>query len=171
MASADGRRRVSGEQLLLALLVIALVTVVLPPAGARWLNASRISQTWTRAEWAAARVAARLSDARLAGVPDVNDVNISCGPGRLPDAAPAALASRPEVRQTHESWIAGAVAAPDAFGEGMPTDAWGRCFLMNTGVQRHGGPIWIVSAGPNGLIETALGAAALGGDDIGAPVR
>jgi hypothetical protein len=158
--------QMTGRQVLLAVVAIVLATAVLPPAGARWLNASRITQTRDRAEWAAQRMRTRFSDPRLA---DVIDADIVCGPGRLPDTVPAALASRPELRQTHESWLAGAVVAPDAFGDGMPTDAWGRCFLMNRA--RRGGLAWIVSAGPNGLMETPLGAAALGGDDIGAVVR
>jgi hypothetical protein len=53
----------------------------------------------------------------------------------------------------------------------MPTDAWGRCFLLNADAWATGGPVWLLSAGPNGWIDTPPNAIALGGDDIGDRLR
>jgi hypothetical protein len=53
----------------------------------------------------------------------------------------------------------------------MPTDAWGRCFLLNADALATSGPVWLLSAGPNGLIDTPPNALALGGDDIGNRLR
>lgn len=163
----SAHRPISGLQLLLALVAITLATVVVPPATAWWLNQSRIEQTQARVAAAASRLRTSMDDDALLRL----GAAVLCGPGRLPDAVPAAAASRPDLLQTHASWLSGAVSAPDAFGEGMPTDAWGRCFLVNAGVATRGLRVWIVSAGPNGLVETAPGAPALGGDDIGAVLR
>lgn len=153
---------------MLALVAIALATAVLPPAGAWWLNTSRIVETRHRAGGAAARVRARLIDPSL---PGAAGMGVACGPGSLPDPVPAAARSRPASRQTHESWLAGAAVAPELFGDGMPTDAWGRCFLVNVGASLRGNRVWVLSAGPNGLIETPMTATALEGDDIGAVIR
>lgn len=53
-------------------------------------------------------------------------------------------------------------------------DPWGHAYLASVGAMEGGGrPIvsgakgWILSAGPNGIVETAPDAAVLGGDDIG----
>lgn len=160
-------RPISGLQLLLALVAITLATVVVPPATAWWLNQSRIEQTQERVAATARRLRTSMrNDAFLR-----SSAAVLCGPGRLPDAVPAAAASRPALLETHASWLSGAVSASDAFGEGMPTDAWGRCFLINAGAATRGLRVWIVSAGPNGLVETAQGAPALGGDDIGAVLQ
>lgn len=161
------QRPISGLQLVLALLAIAMATAVLPPATAWWLNQSRIAQTQERVVAAVTRMRTRINNQGLPGT----GMAVACGPGRLPDAVPAAAASRADFVQTHASWLLGAVSAPEVFGDGMPTDAWGRCFLMNVGASTRGGRLWIVSAGPNGLVETALDVSSLGGDDIGAVVK
>jgi hypothetical protein len=156
-------RPISGLQLLLALVAITLATVVAPPATAWWLNQSRTEQTQERVAAAASRLRTLMENDALLR----SSAAVLCGPGRLPDAVPAAAASRPALLETHASWLSAAVSAPDVFGDGMSTDAWGRCFLINAGAAARGLRVWIVSAGPNGLVETALGAPALGGDDIG----
>lgn len=154
-----GRRPITGRQLVLALTAIVLATVVLPPTGAWWLNARRIDETQERATLAAGH---------LRGTVDRSGVRseVVCGPGTLPNA-PASSASL----AIHDSWMLAAVKSPEVFGEGMPTDAWGRCFLLNLGAARDGGQLWVLSAGPNGVIETARDGTALAGDDIGAVVK
>lgn len=152
------RSPLSGGQLLLALVVIAIATVVVPPAAAWRLNQFRIAQTRERAAQAAERL--RKDSARLATYP--RGVDVACGPGRLPKI---------ETPGVQDEWIRGAVIAPQLFGAGMPTDGWGRCFLMNIGEWPYGGRIWILSAGPNGIVDTPFGSATLAGDDIGAIVR
>ena len=42
-----------------------------------------------------------------------------------------------------------------SLGEEAPTDPWGRCFLVNlAGVSRADTSVWVLSAGPNGVIDT-----------------
>lgn len=135
------RKVISGRRVVVTLGVVVLATVVVPPAGAWWLNQRRIGQTQARAE------------AALAAVVPRDRAPVVCGPGRLPDQDVV------NATAVHAAWLAAAVVAPDAFGPSMPTDAWGRCFLMN---ER-----WLLSAGPNGVIDTAFDAGALQGDDVG----
>lgn len=158
MTSRGSRSPVRGRQLILILMGIALVTVVLPPAGAWRLNRYRVEQTAARASSAARRIA------RQAGslAPLASTIEVACGPGRLPKSLGGVQ---------EEAWLRTAVIAPTAFGDGMPTDAWGQCFLMNIGAGARGERVWILSAGPNGLIDTPIGASTLSGDDIGAVVK
>ncbi len=57
-------------------------------------------------------------------------------------------------------------------------DPWGHAYIISVGAMESGGsPIapnargWIVSAGPNGILETAPDTLVLGGDDIGMILR
>lgn len=162
------RSPISGAQLLAALAGILFATAVLPPAAAWTLNQNRVTQTQVRARAATERL--RTSAEATAGLGP--GTGIICGPGRLPDWGPATITLRAGVSYlSHSAWLRGARIAPELFGSGMPTDAWGRCFLLNAGAWPSGGPVWLVSAGPNGLIDTPPNAIALGGDDIGDRLR
>lgn len=147
--------RVQGAHVARMLLLTVLATAVVPPAAAWGLNRYRIEQTRTRAEQAAVALRHRLAVPIETEVPIV----VACGPGRMPDSGPTG------------EWVSRAIQAPQLFGEGMPTDGWGRCFLLNFGALREGGPIWVMSAGPNGRIETYSDASQLAGDDIGVRVQ
>lgn len=46
-------------------------------------------------------------------------------------------------------------------------DPWGNAYIMNPGSFDAGGVVWILSAGPNGSVETPMSANTLLGDDIG----
>jgi hypothetical protein len=50
----------------------------------------------------------------------------------------------------------------------VPADPWRNAYLVNLGAR---GAVWIVSAGPNGVLETPFESTALAGDDIGARLR
>lgn len=150
------RGPLSGAQLITALIAIVIATAVIPPAAAWWLNAGRVSQTSRRVTVAIGRLGADV---------DKTATGVVCGPGRLPGAR--VTGSHP----AHSAWLRELRPAPELFGAGMPTDAWGRCFLMNIGAWASGGPVWLLSAGPNGLIDTPPNALVPGGDDIGGRLR
>lgn len=134
------REVIAGSRVAVTLLLAVLATAVLPPLGAWWLNARRVEITAERVRGAVVRVSAEGGQ-------------VLCGPGRMPD-----LGSR-GAHAVHVAWITVAISRPEAFGPNMPTDGWGRCFLVNDR--------WMLSAGPNGVVETAPGADSLVGDDIG----
>jgi general secretion pathway protein G len=46
-------------------------------------------------------------------------------------------------------------------------DPWGNAYVINASSLAAGGTVWILSAGPNGTIDTAASAAALQPDDVG----
>lgn len=144
------RSAITGKPLLVALGVVVLATAVLPPAAAWWLNARRIDQTGARAQ-------AMASGLRLEG-----GVGVVCGPGQLPDPPVAARTS------VHDAWVATAVLNPAL---DFQTDAWGRCFVFDADAHARGETAWLLSAGPNGAIETPRGTPSLQGDDIGVVVK
>jgi hypothetical protein len=168
MPNTIRRSPISGAQLVAALAGILFATAVLPPAAAWTLNQSRIAQTKLRARVASEHL--RTSSDDMSGL--TRGAGIVCGPGRLPDREPATFSARTGLSLApHRAWLRGARIAPELFGSGMPTDAWGRCFLLNADALPSGGPAWILSAGPNGVIDTPPDALALGGDDIGDRLR
>lgn len=163
-----GRSPISGGKLAVTLTAILAATAVLPPVAAWTLNRTRVVQTRDRVEQALERMRSRSDGARNIGA----DVRIVCGPGRMPDRQPSDLSARLGVSSpAHAAWLDRARIGPEFFESGMPTDAWGRCFLLNPEGWSLNSPVWLLSAGPNGLIETPPNAIALGGDDIGGRLR
>lgn len=50
----------------------------------------------------------------------------------------------------------------------VTADPWGHTYITNAnGFSVANSPVWILSAGPDGLLDTAPSSTALGGDDIG----
>ena len=57
----------------------------------------------------------------------------------------------------------------------LPTDPWGRPYVVNAANFTSAAtiPVWVLSAGPNGIVETSINAATTvtGGDDVGVRIR
>lgn len=63
------------------------------------------------------------------------------------------------------------VRADIVFGHPLAADGWGRCLVLNLDDSNLLRPVWVVSAGPNGRIQTSPDGAGRGGDDIALRVR
>jgi general secretion pathway protein G len=50
---------------------------------------------------------------------------------------------------------------------GAAPDAWGNAYVMNADGFAAAGPVWIISAGPDGQMDTAAASISLQGDDVG----
>lgn len=148
-------RAIQGTRVLRGVVVALFLTAVLPLLGARWLNGYRVDQTAARTIEAASILRERMAQ------PLVTDpaVAVACGPGRMPDMGPTGR------------WVARAVQVPQLFGDREIEDGWGQCLLVNAADWAGHGPLWVLSAGPNGIVETYPDASAVAGDDIGARVR
>ena len=173
-------------ELLLALCLLAALALVVPPATATLVNRERIN----RASADCARVARAIERFRDdTGVypgwsPDVGAGELLVGPGDVPRQADDA------------AWLGGSVRSlePELLSQGehsdlavdLGADPWGNRYAFNVAAVRSrgaspaGGPsvtaaLWVISAGPNGRIETPFrleaAEATLGGDDVGARVR
>jgi len=53
-------------------------------------------------------------------------------------------------------------------GSALPVDPWGKPYVVNVAAT---GPIWVMCAGANGKVQTAVTATVVNGDDIGFRVR
>jgi hypothetical protein len=124
--------------------------MLVPPALAWRVHTSRIASARAQVEEVAARLRGSTLDGR---------VDVLAGPGRTPDAA------------AYQEWIAGTRNALPS----SEADPWGNQLLVNAAALRSSNAVWVVSAGPNGVIETSFDQtstpAAPGGDDIVARVR
>ena len=152
----------TSRRVLAILALVVLATAVIPPASAWVVNDRRVR----RAEADLSVISDRLrrADPQLRRLSQA--VDVLCGPGRVPLAAPAA-----------GPWTAaprGALASAIGDRESVPIDPWGNCYMVNLAALGAGEPIWVLSAGPNGIIETpffARGATAPAGNDIGMRIR
>lgn len=140
MAQGAARSTVQGSHVVRAVVLAVFATAVLPPAGAWWLNSRRIAVTSGRVQAAVAGAQAQVGD------------RVLCGPGRLPESGAVGAGA------VHTQWLSLAVVEPTPISQREP-DAWGQCLLVG-----HG---WVLSAGPNGVIETPFDAALPIGDDVG----
>ncbi len=165
-----GQRGFSGVRLLQALAGILVLAVLAPPGVATLVNRSRID----RAQEAVLGLAEVL---RATGLVDrargqaADD--LLGGPGNSPEA--------PGVRQ----WVDGRVGSlTDYVSLPIRSDPWGNRYMVNIGVTRtreadgastEPPALWVLSAGPNGLVETRYAApavsAVVGGDDVGARIE
>jgi len=156
----DRRPRVglTGHQLIMALVIIAALSSLLPWAVATRVNASRIA----RAEIAVRDIAASLRSADLSQ-PSQHDT-VLVGPGADPKI--------PE----GSDWRAVRAVSPSAaqLGFTLPMDPWGNHYVI---YPASAAPLarWVLSAGPNGIVETPFRQdpehAVIGGDDIGFRLR
>ena len=169
-AAKGGQRGFSGVTLLQALAGILLLTVIAPPGLATLVNRSRID----RAQEEVRRLADALQDTGFVDCtrgPEADD--LLGGPGNVPEA--------PGVRQ----WVDGRVGGLSGYvSQPLRSDPWGNRYLVNIGALQTSEAdeastepraLWVLSAGPNGLVETVYAAPALsavvGGDDIGARIK
>jgi type II secretory pathway pseudopilin PulG len=141
---------VSGRYLAGALVAIALLTFVMPPLLARQVSAARVA----RANEEAGRIAnlAATDDGTANGLIPAAfrlDPIVLAGPGIAPKFAEAT--AWPEQRATSPF-----SAQPDPWGNHY-------VIVMTT---RVNATTVVLSAGPNGVVETPFGVTTGGGDDI-----
>jgi hypothetical protein len=159
----DARREdgvLSGWSLTLALVAIAFLAFVLPPGIARWLQQTRIARAVAQLD----ALALALTHAGASGFstnPHLREIGVLSGPG---DAVTEAR---------DRDWIVARAAPLQSYVElpatALAPDPWLRALLINVGAPRAGGQMWVLSAGPNGIVETPFVSpppGAPGGDDI-----
>lgn len=142
------------RRLAAALVAIAVLAFVLPFSAVRALHQGRLDDVRRDLEQYAGHLR------------DVNQrwpegVSLLSGPGAMPPAQDA-------------RWISGATY-PLERGDATP-DPWGNAYVVNLGARGGGGAaIWILSAGPNGIIDTPFlqpaNSAVAHGDDCAVRIR
>lgn len=144
----------SGPRVIAALVAIVLATAIVPPGAAWAVNRYRLAQ-------AAADVAGIAE--QLRSVPDATRASLQPegilhGPGRMP------VTETPSASGWTTAPRGNLPAAPGA-KDAVLADPWGNCYLSNA--------TWVLSAGPNGIVDTPFVSTAPGpsGDDVAARVR
>lgn len=135
------------KALVAALAAIFVLALIVPPSAATWVHRRRIARAWSEVGVIADRLGACAgAQPREAAA----DWGIVTGPGNLP----ATLAS--------ERGLQNAAMRAEICGWPLPADPWGNRYLIS--------PAWVMSAGPNGILETPFPrpvAAEVAGDDVG----
>lgn len=152
----------SGRQLGGALVAIAVLALLLPPLAARQVHKRRIAHAQAGVQRIAASLAADGGTTVAAIWTSVGGAGaVLAGPGAAPKFAPGT--DWPEGRLG-----ALGAAAPGLFpAAALVPDPWGNQYLVavDAGVS---GRVIVVSAGPNGIIETRFHTASrTDGDDVG----
>lgn len=147
----------SARVLAFALIVIGVLAFIFPPTVASWIQQRRVTRAVTQVQALAQAIAADAAS-KLSTRPELVDVELLIGPG---DAV---------IEAGDRAWIdsraaplRASVAAPDTI---LAPDPWLRALLVNIGARKRGGPIWVLSAGPNGIVETPFLSSAPAGDDV-----
>jgi hypothetical protein len=147
--------------LVLALTTIALLAFVLPSVLAARLQQARVSR-------ADAQVRALADRLQAAGFSKVIQTLQSQDIGVLTSLGDPILES------TDRSWIAARQAPLQSYlplpADAVNPDPWLRALQVNVGARQKGSRVWVLSAGPNGIIDTPFEAAGPAGDDVAAPL-
>lgn len=153
----------SGRRVLATLVLILLATAVVPPLGAFAVNRARV-----RAAEATVRSVAQAfgeDEARLLEM--ARGADVLCGAGRMP------LARLPDA----QGWVTAPRAGWGTTRAGLAAlspDPWGNCYVMNLAAANSSSmAVWVLSAGPDGIIETPFVASsdAPAGDDVRMRIR
>jgi len=172
--------------------VIAILAAILTPYITKYIDDSKVAKARNEAQVIAAAVTNAYKD--LGRWP--NRINAATDYGGLYTGAttpPAAFFGAATgwaapgvawnsldthlVTNGHTYPAAGDTKWAGPYATTLPVDPWGRPYVINaanfTSVVVPPIPVWVLSAGPNGIVETNIAAATTvtGGDDIGFRVR
>ena len=128
-----------------SLIGIAVLAIVLPYVAISALHARRLEA----ANQALAELAARMPSAE-----------------RIPEGAAMLVGPGSPPRSNDPRWTTGP-SAP--FGVTLTADPWGNAYVLNAAAAPTGAAVWLLSAGPDGIIDTpfvqpAANATTLGDD-------
>jgi len=172
--------------------VIAILAAVLTPYITKYIDDSKIAKTRNEAQVIAAAVTNAYKDLgrwpnRINAATDYGGLYtgattpaaafFGAATGWAAPGAPWNSLDTHLVTNGHTYPAAGDTRWAGPYAAQLPTDPWGRPYVINaanfTSVVVPPIPVWILSAGPNGIVETNIAAATTvtGGDDIGFRVR
>ena len=154
----------TGRRLLVALTAILLATAVLPPAAAWSVTVRRVHRAEAMTATLAEQLRAPDAQAKLERL--AQSAAVLCGDGRVPSVVPYGYVG---------GWLTESRGPlSSAVGTPVAPDPWGNCYIVNVRNPTPGAGVWVISAGPNGIVDSMwspAGAVMLGGDDIGARLK
>lgn len=178
--------------------VIAILAAVLTPYITKYIDDSRVARAKSEAQVVGAAMANFYKDTgrwpnatNATTAPNVNFAGVHTGvAANAPTAAligaatgwAAAGAANWSPLDTHlyqnqhQYLAAGETRWNGPYATQLPLDPWGRPYVVNAAnLTANNIPVWVLSAGPNGVLNTNVGAAASPttpqGDDVGFRLR
>jgi hypothetical protein len=156
--------------LLLATLVL-VVGIAIPVAGFDLRHSELMEAQHTTVAIADGVFAYRKDIGSLASAAPVH-VPLLLGPGEVPELGAFGGTTTASLDNLLRSGRGAGFQWRGPYVEKIGADPWGRAYVVLLGgFQTAQRKPWILSAGPNGLIETDPGSMVCGGDDIGYVVR
>jgi prepilin-type N-terminal cleavage/methylation domain-containing protein len=190
-----GRRRQGGFTLIEVVVVVAVIAIlaaILTPFITKYISDSQTARAKNEAQVIAAAVTNAYKD--LGRWPNRNTAvanygGLFTGPAAGTPAlaffgtatgwaAPGATWNQLDthmVNNGHGYPAAGDNKWAGPYSAQLPVDPWGRPYVINAADFTAAAtiPVWVLSAGPNGIVETSINAATTvtGGDDVGVRIR
>lgn len=178
------RRRIRGEkgftlvEVLVVAGIIAILAGILVPLILKEIDESRVSRAYGDIRSIATSIIVFKKDTGM--WPDMDNscqhaVTLLRGDGSLPqdyanqgfdgtveshysDHLVQSYGCYPNWKGSYSAWVT--------------ADPWGNSYITNANAFRANvGPVWVLSAGPNGILETSTDSNSLNGDDIGLRLR
>jgi type II secretory pathway pseudopilin PulG len=158
VVTAPRDRALTPVRVIGALLAIALLAFAVPYGAVRMLLNRRVDAADVSTRAIAARLKAAL-DAGSAAIPAGTEV--LAGPGDRPLVA------------GDDRWNSATSIPLARFLPGtIAPDPWGNAYLVNIAQLKSGGVVWVLSAGPDGIVQTPfLASSGPAADDRAAPIR
>lgn len=162
--------------------IIAILAGILVPLIFKEIDESKITRASADVKSISAAILVFRKDTGAWPLMDggcVPNVTFLSGSGNIPEdlAAMGYDTSVPSSYDSHLSADVSACYAPNWKGSYMAmvtADPWGNSYVTNAnGFAAAGQPVWIISAGPNGILETPANSTviAAGIDDVGARIK
>lgn len=173
--------------------VIAIMAAVLAPYITRYIDDSKIAKARNDVQVIGGAMTNFYKDTGMWPSRNAGGANVAVlYTGSVTPAAAAIFTANPPVTPPVNNWN-GAVAPLDNslltngngnaypanddmiwrgpyVGGAIPADPWGRPYVVNVTAVANA-PVWVLSAGPNGKIQTARTDNVTAGDDVGVRVR
>lgn len=184
-------------EIVVVLAVVAVLAAVMTPAVIKHLNDSRAARAANDVKIIASAITDFYKD--LGGWPTHNDANhsvsdqevrlLTAGTGTLPAQANnnvgftnqnpqdtmenQLILNRPGGAGGNRYTTQGELAWKGPYLNEIKSDPWGRQYVCNVRNFHPGqnGPVWVLSAGPDGIIQTRTNQRTVQGDDIGFLLR
>jgi prepilin-type N-terminal cleavage/methylation domain-containing protein len=157
-------------EMIVVVAIIAALAAILVPIVSSELSDSDQTAALAECQRIATALTQFIKDARIfpTGPLGNNTVHFLYSRGNAPttnpfdDGTSATLAS-----YLNQGTTNGGALWKGPYLQDSPIDPWGRCYVINVHGYYTGEFVWVLSAGPNGVIDTGLTDTTVQGDDIG----
>jgi general secretion pathway protein G len=157
-------------EMVVVVAIIAALAAILVPVISEELATSEESKALGDCQRIAAALTQYIKDTRYfpTGASGANTYTVLEGTGLDPTSNDFAGTAGDLFDFLSDGTANGGAQWKGAYMQEIPADPWGQKYLVNVeGYYLSSENVWVLSAGPNGAVDTAPGDYTLGSDDIG----